>query len=80
MTDGCMGCRVPGYSHAAYCPEGRVEDLRSRLAAVLEWLKDPRLSQWPYMENGDFYDDLSEQVAAIEKTLCTPDSAPEGER
>lgn len=32
MTDGCMGCRVPGYSHAAYCPEGRVEDLRSRLA------------------------------------------------
>ena len=49
--------------------------LRSRLAAVLEWLKDPRLSQWPYMEDGDFYDDLSEQVAAIEKTLCTPDSA-----
>lgn len=34
MTDDCMGCRVPGYSHAAYCPEGRVEDLRSRLASV----------------------------------------------
>jgi hypothetical protein len=29
-----MGCRVPGYSHAAYCPEGRVEELRSRLAGM----------------------------------------------
>ena len=31
MTDDCMGCREPGYSHAAYCPESRVEDLRKRL-------------------------------------------------
>ena len=31
MTADCMGCRKPGYSHAAYCPESRVEELRERL-------------------------------------------------
>ena len=44
-------------------------DLHARLVDVLAWLKDPRLSQWPYMEDGAFHGDRAEQIAAIEKTL-----------
>ena len=37
MTDDCMGCRKPGqYSHAAYCPESRVEELRRDFEIEIE--------------------------------------------
>ena len=33
MSDDCMGCRHPGvYSHATYCPESIVKELRQRCA------------------------------------------------
>ena len=44
MTDDCMGCREPGYSHAAYCPESRVEDLRKQLADSERLREDERLT------------------------------------
>ena len=44
MTDDCMGCREPGDSHAAYCPESRVEDLRKRLADSERLREDERLT------------------------------------
>ena len=44
MTDDCMGCRNPGYSHAAYCPESRVEDLRKQLADSERLREDERLT------------------------------------
>lgn len=69
MTDGCMGCRVPGYSHAAYCPEGRVEELRSRLAeaelARDSWKREAELNQQAADESAGYARRLAEAEALL---------------
>ena len=47
-----------------------IAQLEARLANVRAWLADPRMSQWTYMENGEFYDDLSDQIVAIDAFLA----------
>ena len=69
-----VGCRREAVDPAVRAQEP-LDALAARLTSVLDWLKDPRLSQWPYMENGDFYDDLSDQIREIEQTLGTTVSA-----
>lgn len=45
---------------------------RDALAELVAWLSDDRLSNWPYMEGGEFYDDLAEHLAAARAVLAAP--------
>lgn len=47
-------------------------DLRKAIAQLLAWLKDERLSKWPYMENGQFYTDLRSNIDYLERVISEP--------
>jgi hypothetical protein len=46
------------------------EALRSLLKEAREWLADPSLGTWPYMEGGGFYSDKSKWIARIDDALA----------
>jgi hypothetical protein len=46
------------------------EALRSLLKEAREWLADPSLDTWPYMEGGRFYSDKSKWIARIDDALA----------
>lgn len=54
---------------AAHAKATRLEEALRR---TLHWLQDDRLTQWPYMENGGFYDDRAEHIDWINAALRGP--------
>lgn len=49
--------------------------LRAVLTTTHEWLGDPRLSTWKYMESSEFYMDKSDIANEIRMALATPGGA-----
>ncbi len=52
-----------------YVPAATLDSLLATLVKTRDWLQDPRLSTWPYMENGPFYDDLADMLKVINAAI-----------
>ncbi|MFN8758859.1 MAG: hypothetical protein ACK5XA_08625 [Tagaea sp.] len=46
------------------------DDLRAAAEKVRDWLRDERMGSWRYMENGDFYSDLTGMAKLLDAALA----------
>ena len=51
-------------------------DIRKAAEHVRAWLADDQMSQWRYMESGDFYADLGEKIALLDAALAAEQPQP----
>lgn len=54
-------------------------DIRKAAEHVRAWLADDQMSQWRYMESGDFYADLGEKIALLDAALAAEQPQPEAQ-
>ena len=52
-------------------------NLRAAAEQIRAWLADGQMSQWRYMESGDFYADLAEKIALLDAALAAEQPQPE---
>jgi hypothetical protein len=56
-------------SKATYCSSEDALKLEECLLQVLNFMENPAIGTWPYMEGTGFYDDLAKQKKAIRNVL-----------
>ena len=54
-------------------------NLRAAAEQIRAWLADGQMSQWRYMESGDFYADLAEKIALLDAALAAEQPQPEAQ-